>query len=76
MKLSDEEHEFMRVVFEQTGGIPLKFVALTDLPVAAEALGLRGFIQVQRSGRDTWVVAITGDGSAWGHLHFVGSRRR
>ncbi len=74
-KLSDEEREFMRLVFEETGGIPLKYVALTELPVAAEALSIRGFIQLRRSGRDTWVLAITGEGSAWAHLQFVGQRR-
>ena len=66
-KLSHEEHEFMRLVFAETGGIPLKYVALTELPMAAEAL----FIQLQRSGRCTWVVAITGEGSAWAHLHLL-----
>jgi hypothetical protein len=72
MKLSDEEREFMRVVFDDTGGIPFKYIALTELPIAAEALSLRGFIELRQSGRDTWVVAITGEGSAWAHLHFVG----
>ena len=52
MKLSDPEREFMRLVFEETGGIPLK--PMTELPVAAEALRTRGFIKLQRSGRDTW----------------------
>ena len=28
----------MRLVFEETGGIPFKHVALTELPVVAEAL--------------------------------------
>ena len=69
-KLSDEEREFMRLVFAETGGIPLKPVAMTDLPLA-EALRTRGFIKLQRSGRDTWVVAITGEGSAWAHLHVL-----
>ena len=70
-KLSDEEREFMRLVFAETGGIPLKPVAMTDLPLAAEALRTRGFIKLQRSGRDTWMVAITGEGSAWAHLHLL-----
>ena len=70
-KLSDEERDFMRLVFEETGGIPFKHVALTELPVVAEALRTRGFIKVQRSGRDTWMVAITGEGSAWAHLHLL-----
>ena len=70
-KLSHEEHEFMRLVFAETGGIPLKYVALTELPMAAEALRDRGFIQLQRSGRDTWMVAITGEGSAWAHMHLL-----
>ena len=43
-KLSDEEREFMRLVFAETGGIPLKPVAMTELPLAAEALRTRGFI--------------------------------
>ena len=71
-KLSDEERDFMRLVFEETGGIPFKYVALTEMPVAAEALRTKGFIELQRAGRDT--VAITGEGSAWAHLHFVGKR--
>ena len=50
MKLSNQEREFMRLVFEETGGIPLKPVAMTDLPLAAEALRTRGFIKLQRSG--------------------------
>ena len=72
MKLTAEEREFMKLVFEETAGIPLKLVAMTELPVAADALRTRGFIKVQRSGRDTWVIAITGEGSAWAHLHLVG----
>ena len=70
-KLSDEEREFMRLVFAVTGGIPFKYIALTEMPPAAEALRTRGFIKLQRSGRDTWVVAITGEGSAWAHLHLL-----
>ena len=42
------------------------YVALTELPVAAEALSIRRFVQLQRSGRDTWVVAITGEGQRLG----------
>ena len=76
MKLSDEEHDFMQLVFEETGGIPFKPVAMTELPTAAEALRTRGYIKLQRSGRDTWVVAITGEGSAWAHLHLVGHGNR
>lgn len=71
MKLTAEEHEFMRLVFAETGGIPRKYVAQAGLPAAAEALSLRGFIDLRRSGPDTWVVAMTGEGSAWAHLHFV-----
>jgi hypothetical protein len=74
MKLSNEERDFMRLVFEETGGIPFKYVALTDAPVAAAALNNRGFIELSQSGPDTWVVAITGEGSAWAHLHLL--RRR
>ncbi len=72
-KLSDEERDFMRLVFEETGGIPFKHVALTELPVVAEALRDRGFIKLQRrrSGPYTWAVAITGEGSAWAHLHLL-----
>ena len=70
-KLSDEEREFMRLVFEETGGIPFRYVALTELPVAAEALSTKGFIRLQRAGRDTWAVAISGEGSAWAHLHLL-----
>ena len=73
-KLSDEESEFMRLVFEETGGIPFKYAPVTELTVAAEALSIRSFIEVQRSGPYTWVVAITGEGSAWAHLHLL--RRR
>jgi len=61
----------MRLVFAETGGIPFKYVALTELPLSAEALRTRGFIRLQQSGRDTWVVAITGEGSAWAHLHLL-----
>jgi hypothetical protein len=52
VKLSAEERDFLRLVFEETGGIPFKYVALTELPVAAEALGSRGFIELRRSGRE------------------------
>ena len=65
----------MRLVFEETGGIPLKSVAMTELPLAAEALRTRRFIKVQRTGRETRVVAITGEGSAWTHLRFVGKSK-
>jgi hypothetical protein len=71
MKLSGDEREFMRLVFDETGGIPSKFVALTDLPVAAEGLQILGLIELRRRSLDTWVVALTGEGSAWAHLHFV-----
>ena len=50
-KLSDEERDFMRLVFEETGGIPWNPVALTELPVVAEALRTRGFI---KSGLKPW----------------------
>ncbi len=71
MKLSDEERDFMRLVFEETGSIPFKYVAMTELPVAAEAISRRGFIELRRSGRDPWVVGIAGEGSAWAHTHLV-----
>ena len=75
MKLSDQEREFMRLVFEETSGIPFKYVALTETPVAAVALSNRGFIDLRQSGPDTWVVALTGEGSAWAHLHLLGMRK-
>ena len=75
MKLSNDEREFMRLVFEETGGIPFKYVALTELPTVAEALSTKGFIRVQRAGRGTWAVAITGEGSAWAHVQFVHPKR-
>ncbi len=63
----------MRLVFDETGGIPFKYVDITELPVAAEALSIRGFVTLQRrhSGPYTWAVAITGEGSAWAHLHLL-----
>lgn len=68
MKLTADEREFVRVVFAETGGIRGKYAALTELPVAAEALSIRGLIDLRRSGPDTWVVALMGEGSAWAHL--------
>ena len=44
------------------------------MPVVAEALSIRGLIEVLRKGPYTWVVALTGEGSAWAHLHLVGRR--
>jgi hypothetical protein len=71
MKLSDDEREFMHLVFDETGGIPSKFVALTDLPIAAEGLQILGLVELRHRSLHTWVVALTGEGSAWAHLHFV-----
>ena len=71
MKLSDGGRDFLRLVFDETGGIPLNYVALTDLPVAAQALVVEGFLVLRPSGPDTWQVALTSEGSAWAHLHFV-----
>ena len=43
--------------------------------VAAHALSERGLLDVQRTARDTWVVALTGEGAAWAHIHLLGRRR-
>ena len=66
----------MRIVFEETGGILHTYVVITELPVAAEAISIRGLIKVLREGQYTWAIALTGEGSAWAHLHLVGRRPR
>jgi hypothetical protein len=54
MKLSGEERDFMQLVFEETGGIPLKYIAPTELPLVAEALSIHGMVDLRRRGPDTW----------------------
>ena len=72
MRLSrDEERELLRHVFDVGGGIPGKFVALTELPLIAVVLRDKGMVDLQRMSPDTWRIALTGKGSAWAHVHFV-----
>jgi hypothetical protein len=67
--------KLMRLAFEETGGIPGKFAALTELPFAAISLHDKGMLLVLPIGPATWGLALSGEGSAWPHLQFVTPER-
>jgi hypothetical protein len=69
--LNDDEEQFLRLVFEESGGLPGRFIPLTEVPVAAIALHNKRLLIVQQISPSTWTVALTGNGSAEAHVRFV-----
>ena len=71
MDLNPDEKDLLRLVFEESGGVPGKFMPVTEVSVAALALANKGLLIIQQLGAGRWGVALTGAGSAEAHVRFV-----
>ncbi len=61
--MNAEEHDLLRVIHAEAQGRAEKWVAVTELPMAALALQRNGYLAVQ-DGPDLWHVALTESGRA------------
>ena len=65
--MTDEEHDLLQLVYAEAQGQAEKWVALTELPLAALALSRNGYInRYQEAGADVWRIALTESGRALG----------
>ena len=62
--MTDEEHDLLQIVYAETLGRVGKWVALTELPLAALALERNGYITVVQGGSAIWHVTLTESGRA------------
>jgi len=61
--LTDDEHDLLQLIYSEAQGQAEKWVALTELPLAALALSRNGYInRYQEAGADLWRVALTESG--------------
>jgi hypothetical protein len=60
--VTEDEHDLLQLVFAETLDRLNKWVALTELPLAALALERNGYLAVVQDGPDLWRVALTDSG--------------
>jgi hypothetical protein len=60
--VTDEEHDFLRVIHAEAQGRVEKWVAVTELPSAGLVLARAGYLTVMGDSPDLWHVALTESG--------------
>ncbi len=60
--MTTEEHDLLLLVYAEAQGRVGKWVALTELPLAARALERNGYLAVVQHGADLWRIALTDRG--------------
>jgi hypothetical protein len=61
--LTDDESDFLRLAFDESGGAPGKFMPLIEVPSAAIDLANKGLVLLLPMSAGTWRVALSASGA-------------